>query len=131
MNTLAVSNPTYKSTSLVVSQNRRALARALHFSVASDAHAKMGNVLKITITETPTELRWVLQGRLFGPWVTALGTNWRSVSRSRNGRACHVDLNDVTFIDKSGENLLRAMSREGAQFTAKGLYIKNVLEGLK
>jgi hypothetical protein len=42
-----------------------------------------------------------------------------------------VDLNDVTFIDEGGENLLRAMSREGAQFTAKGLYIKNLLAGLK
>jgi anti-anti-sigma regulatory factor len=87
-------------------------------------------VLKITITETPTEMRWVLQGRLFGPWVSELRANWRTVSRSRNGRACLVDLNDVTFIDKSGEILLRAMSREGAQFTAKGLYIRNVLEGL-
>jgi anti-anti-sigma regulatory factor len=88
-------------------------------------------VLKITITETPTEMRWVLQGRLFGPWVSELRANWRTVSRSRNGRACLVDLNDVTFIDKSGEILLRAMSREGAQFTAKGLYIRNVLEGLE
>jgi len=88
-------------------------------------------VLKITITETPTEIRCVLQGRLFGPWVGELRANWRTVSRTRNGRACLVDLNDVTFIDTSGENLLRAMSREGVQFTAKGLYIKNVLESLK
>jgi anti-anti-sigma regulatory factor len=88
-------------------------------------------VLKITVTETPTEIRWVLQGRLFGPWVSELRANWGMVSRSRKGRACLVDLNDVTFIDKSGENLLRAMSREGAQFTAKGLYINDVLAGLK
>jgi anti-anti-sigma regulatory factor len=88
-------------------------------------------VLRITITETPTEMRWVLQGRLFGPWVSELRANWRTVSRSRKGRACLVDLNDVTFIDKSGENLLRAMSREGAQFTAKSLYINDVLAGLK
>lgn len=88
-------------------------------------------MLKITITETPTEMRWVLPGRLFGAWVTELRANWRAVSRSRKGRACLVDLHDVTFIDKGGENLLRAMSREGAQFTAKGLYIKNLIAGLK
>ena len=88
-------------------------------------------MLKITITETPTEMRWVVQGRLFGPWVSELRANWRTVSRNRKGRACLVDLNDVTFVDQSGENLLRAMSREGAQFSAKGLYIENVLAGLK
>jgi hypothetical protein len=42
-----------------------------------------------------------------------------------------VELNDVTFIDKGAEKLLRAMSREGAQFIANGLYTKHVLEGLK
>ncbi len=88
-------------------------------------------MLKITITETPTEMRWVLQGRLFGPWVSELRANWRTVTRTRGGRACIVDLNDVTFIDKDAEKLLRAMSREGAQFIANGLYTKHVLEGLK
>jgi hypothetical protein len=47
------------------------------------------------------------------------------------GRTCVVDLNDVTFIDKRGERLLRVMSKEGAQFIANGLYIKAVLAGLK
>jgi hypothetical protein len=42
-----------------------------------------------------------------------------------------VDLNDVTFIDKDAGDLLRTMSREGAEFLADGLYIKQVLDGLK
>jgi anti-anti-sigma regulatory factor len=88
-------------------------------------------MLKITISETPTEMRWVLQGRLFGPWVSELRANWRTATRTRKGRTCIVDLNDVTFIDKGAEKLLRAMSREGAQFIANGLYIKHVVEGLK
>ena len=29
-------------------------------------------MLKITITETPTEQRWVLEGRLAQPWVDVL-----------------------------------------------------------
>jgi hypothetical protein len=37
----------------------------------------------------------------------------------------------VTFIDKGGERLLRAMSKKGAQFLADGIYIKHVLEQLK
>jgi len=79
-------------------------------------------VLKITITETATDRRWIVQGRLVGPWVSEL---------SHDKRACIIDLNDVTFIDKSGERLLRAMCKKGAQLIARGLYVKHVLEQVK
>jgi hypothetical protein len=42
-----------------------------------------------------------------------------------------VELDDVMFIDKRGDRLLRAMSREGARFTANDLYMKSVIEDLK
>jgi hypothetical protein len=87
-------------------------------------------VLKITITETPAEMRWVLQGRLVEPWVSELRTNWKKAYRSRKVCTCVIDLNDVTSLDRSGEKLLRAMSKEGARFIANGLYIRHVLEGL-
>jgi hypothetical protein len=37
----------------------------------------------------------------------------------------------VTFIDKSGERLLRAMSKKGAELVANGMYTKHVLEKVK
>jgi len=88
-------------------------------------------VLKITITETPTERRWVVQGRLAGPWVRELRTTWTRMHRSQDERACVIDLNNVTFLDKRGERLLRAMSKKGAQLIANGIYTKYVLEKLK
>jgi len=88
-------------------------------------------VLKITITETETDRRWIVQGRLVGPWVSELRTAWKRAHRSQDKRACVIDLNDVTFIDKSGERLLRAMSKKGAQLIARGLYLKHVLEQLQ
>ncbi len=88
-------------------------------------------MLKITITETPTERRWVVQGRLVGPWVSELRTTWKRAHRSHDKRACIIDLNDVTFIDKSGERLLRAISKKGAQLIAGGMYVKHVVEQLK
>ena len=87
--------------------------------------------LKITVTETQTENRWILQGRLVGPWVRELRTSWGKTHRTGNGRKCVLDLTDVTFIDKGGERLLRAMSRQGVQFVAGGIYIRHVLEQLK
>jgi hypothetical protein len=88
-------------------------------------------VLRVTINETPAEKRWILQGRLVGPWVGELRTCWKKTRRDHGGRTCIVDLSDVTFIDKGGERLLRTMSKEGAQFIATGIYIKHVLDQLK
>ena len=88
-------------------------------------------MLKITVTETATELRWILQGRLVAPWVRELRKSWNAAHQSREGRRCLVDLNDVTLIDQSGEKLLRAMAREGVQFIANGVSNKHFLEELQ
>jgi hypothetical protein len=96
-----------------------------------NAETREGNVLKISITKTPAEMRWVLQGRLVEPWVSELRTNWKKAYRSRKVCTCVVDLSDVTSVDQAGEKLLRAMSRRGAQFIASGLYIRHVVEALK
>src|SRR5713101_6514337 len=81
--------------------------------------------------ETATDRRWIVQGRLVGPWVSELRTTWKRAHRSQDKRACIIDLNDVTFIDKSGERLLRAISKKGAQLIASGMYTKHVLEKVK
>ena len=89
------------------------------------------DVLKITMTETPAERRWVVQGRLVGPWVSELRTTWKRAHASHDRRTCIIDLNDVTFIDKGGERLLRALAKKGAQLVARGVYIEHVLEEVK
>jgi anti-anti-sigma regulatory factor len=88
-------------------------------------------VLRITITDTQTESRWILQGKLVGPWVRELRSCWKNKHRTHDWQKCVVDLNDVTFIDKSGERLLRAMSKKGAELVASGIYTKHLLDKLK
>src|ERR1700751_559778 len=87
-------------------------------------------MLKISFSEIPTEEKWTLEGRLTEPWVRELRTSWKKNHRTAEERACIVDLNEIKFIDKSGERLLRATVKERAQFTASGIYIKHVLEKL-
>lgn len=87
-------------------------------------------MLKISISETTTEERWSLCGRLTAPWVRELRASWKKNHRAAGGRACVVDLNEVTFIDKSGERCLRIMRKQGAEFIACGVYTKHVLEHL-
>ena len=84
--------------------------------------------MKITRTETSAEEKWILQGRLVGLWVSELRRCWKKTHRTDNDRKCIVDLNEVTSIDTKGERLLRAMSKQGVQFIASGIYTKHLLQ---
>jgi RND family efflux transporter MFP subunit len=87
-------------------------------------------MLKITFSETPAEEKWILHGRLTHPWVEELRACWKKNHRADVRRVCIVNLNEVMFIDKSGERFLRLLARNGAQFTASGIYTKHILEQL-
>ena len=87
-------------------------------------------MLKINFTETPSEERWILHGQLTARWVPELRACWKKNHRKDKQRACIVDLNEITFIDKSGERLLRVLLREGAQCIATGVFVKHILEQL-
>jgi hypothetical protein len=88
-------------------------------------------MLKITMTKTSTEERWILHGRLAGPWVRELQAVWRNTHRTDEQQRCLFDLNDLTFVDKGGEQLLRALANEGVQFEASGIYLREVVKQLK
>jgi hypothetical protein len=88
-------------------------------------------VLKISVIETKTELRWMLEGRLAGPWVMELRTSWKSKQRSRKGRACIVDPHGVISVDQAGEELLRGLLKRGAQLVGTALYLGELLQRLK
>ncbi|MFY9530479.1 MAG: hypothetical protein WBC04_00925 [Candidatus Acidiferrales bacterium] len=42
-----------------------------------------------------------------------------------------MNLDEVTFIDESGERMLRSMCNQGAQFVASDVYVKHVLDRLR
>lgn len=84
-------------------------------------------MLRITIADTPSEQKWVLAGRLTKTCVDQLRANWKESRSARAGRSCLVDLRDVTFIDESGEKVLRKMMDEGAQFLCRGVYTTQVV----
>jgi anti-sigma regulatory factor (Ser/Thr protein kinase) len=87
-------------------------------------------MLRITVKEKHSEQRWTLQGRLTKECVAELISNWRA-ARSRPSAANRVvDLNEITVIDKSGEEVLSMMIGEGVKFMATGLYTKHLLEAL-
>jgi hypothetical protein len=109
-----------------VSPRSNTLALHLHTRAAG----KKEEMLKITITNTATVERWTLQGRLVAPWVNELKTTWRRARRVVRKRSCIVNLDEVTFIDSTGERVLRSMSKQGARLVASDVYVKHLLDRL-
>ena len=87
-------------------------------------------MLRITVTDLPDKQRWLLQGRLVGPWAAELRLAWRSARHESDTRKCIVELNDVTFIDQNGEAVLKEIMSQEAEFFTSGMYTKQILENL-
>jgi hypothetical protein len=87
-------------------------------------------MLRVAYSDTNCGQRWVLSGRLAGPWVDELRSFWRLV-RERAPRApAVVDLKDVTFVDEAGRDLLTEIRSAGAEFVASGVENRHLLATL-
>jgi anti-anti-sigma regulatory factor len=87
-------------------------------------------MLRTMITDTPFEQKWVLQGRLCSRWAADLKERWESTRRTREGRKCTIDLEDVISVDARGEDVLLEMAADGAVLSASRAYMKHILESL-
>jgi hypothetical protein len=77
-------------------------------------------MLKITITDTPTEQRITLSGKLVGPWIQELRRVWEQCRSGSAGRKLIFDLNDVIHIEESANSLLSEMMAEGTELVSDG-----------
>ena len=82
------------------------------------------------MTTLVSEQRWVLQGRLTAPFLEELIASWQTNRDCRMAQNCVVDLDEITCIDKEGEQVLLMMIRDRARFVVSGLYTKHLLESL-
>jgi hypothetical protein len=88
-------------------------------------------MLRIANRTDAEEVRWVLSGRLTGPWVGELRSSWDQAREWSRDRRHVIDLSDVISIDERGEALLRELRHEGAELLARGVYTRHLLENLK
>ena len=61
-------------------------------------------MLRISVIDSRTERRLVLEGKLIAPWVAELRTTWKAANGEIEGRTLVVDLGNVTVISQEGEN---------------------------
>jgi len=66
-------------------------------------------MLKIDTIESASEILLALQGRLAGPWVDELESQWRRVQAKAGERRIAIDLSGVTGIDGAARYLLQLM----------------------
>jgi len=88
-------------------------------------------MLRAIIKDTESEQTWILQGRLTKRWAAELKQKWENTRSTRTGKACSVDLEDVSSVDPAGESVLLDMLNEGATLHANRAYMKHVLESLE
>jgi len=87
-------------------------------------------MLKISILETESRRRLVLEGTLVHPWTAEVERAWVDAENQLGRRQLVVDLSDVTLISRDGENTLLKLMREGAKFSGRDVLTKHVLKQL-
>ena len=88
-------------------------------------------MLKITMTSSPEEQRWSLEGQLVGQWAAELKSTWRKARVVGDTRKCIVELIEVTSIDRNGEEALSEIMSQGGEFIASDVYTKHLLQNLR
>ena len=88
-------------------------------------------MLKISVIDSRTELRLVLEGKLIAPWVAELRTAWKTVNEEIEGRVVVIDMGNVAIISQEGENVLLELMNAGAKFRCCGVVTKHVIQELR
>jgi anti-anti-sigma regulatory factor len=87
-------------------------------------------MLKITSREDESRVVLELEGKLAGRWVAELAEAWHRACGARAGEAIAIDLADVTYVDRSGQELLTILCRAGARLSGTGCLTNSIVEDI-
>jgi hypothetical protein len=87
-------------------------------------------MLKISIIESHTQRRLVLEGKLVAPWAAELKAACEQARSDLHERELIVEAKNITSISPAGENVLLALMNDGVKLRAHGVFTKHVLKQL-
>ena len=87
-------------------------------------------MFKISIVETRSRRRLVLEGQLLPPWIGELRSAWRRAGDGLQGRTLIIDLRNVTLISRDAESALFELMKDGAKFFSGDVLTKHLLKRL-
>jgi len=85
-------------------------------------------MLKIDTIESASEIVLSLHGRLAGPWLDELESQWRRTHRAAGERRVVVDLSGVTGIDGAARYLLQLMRLRNVSLVGAPIAIRALLD---
>src|SRR5215470_16431042 len=88
------------------------------------------SMLRITTERKRRKTVLNVEGRLAGPWVSALEQCWRELHAASPQDKFHVDLCGVSFIDSAGRMLLREIHQQGGTLIAEGCLNQAVVQDI-
>jgi hypothetical protein len=87
-------------------------------------------MFKVSIMDTRSRRRLVVEGKLIEPWVAELRTVWKNANRNLDGRKLVIDLTSLTVISREGEDAIFDLMREGTKFSCGGVLTRHILKRL-
>ena len=101
---------------------------ALYLLTIGRPLASYKGMLRITVLSANGSGFFVLEGRLAGLWAQEL---LRVARGAYQGPGTIFDLQEVFFVDSTGEGALRLLNRHGARFITDSAYGKDLCKRLK
>jgi hypothetical protein len=87
-------------------------------------------MFRISIVETTSQRRLVLEGKLISPWTQDVEAAWKTAGQQLDGRKLVIDLTNITLISRDGENTLFRLMSDGAKFASGDVLTRHVLKQL-
>jgi hypothetical protein len=88
------------------------------------------NMFRISIVDTVSQRKLVVEGKLSEPWLEELRTAWKNASRNLSGRKLIIDVSNLTVISPAGEDTIFDLMKQGAKFSCAGICTKYLLKRL-
>ena len=86
------------------------------------------SMFKISTVDTRSKRTLVVEGTLTGPWVDELRTTCVSASQTPGERELVIDLSNLTFISREGEDAIFDLMKKGAKFSRGGILTRAHVE---
>jgi len=88
-------------------------------------------VFKISIIDTRSQRKLVVEGALIGPWIVEFRRTCRNASQDLDGRKLVVDLCNLTVISHEGEDAIFDLMKEDVKFSCGGVLTRHVVKQLE
>ena len=87
-------------------------------------------MLKISVIDSATQRRLVVEGKLIAPWAAVLRSSCEKARADLGGRELIIELKHVTAISHEGENVILGLIKGRIKFRSDGVFTKHVMKQL-